>query len=88
MGGPSLLFYEGCLKWQQGKRQAALKDWGQSAASAGKLAMPWDQGNALREIGRRSAGEMRSKNLQEALALFNSSGAVFDTLDAKKLMEK
>jgi class 3 adenylate cyclase/tetratricopeptide (TPR) repeat protein len=88
MGMPSLLFYEGCFKWQQGKQQAALKDWETSSETAGKLAMPWDRANALREIGRRSTGEMSRRHLQEAWALFNASSAIFDTLDVGKIMEK
>jgi tetratricopeptide (TPR) repeat protein len=78
MGEPSLLYYQGCRKWLEGKHKAAFEDWEASARSAKRLAMPWDEANALREIGKRSGIETKRQYLQRALDLFTSSRATYD----------
>jgi len=86
MGEPSLLYYQGCQKWMKGKQDAAFKHWKASAESAKRLAMPWDEANAVREMGKRSEGEAHITNLQKALAGFESSYAIYDTMDIRKLL--
>lgn len=88
MGEPALLHYQGLQKWMNGRREAAYKDWAASAQSARLLSMPWDEADALREIGKRSEGETRKTNLEKALALFSSCQAPYDAVETKKLLEK
>src|SRR5258706_9798812 len=88
MGAPSLLYSQGCQKWMEGKQDVAFKYWQASAESAKRLAMPWDEANAVREMGKRSEGEAHITNLQKALAGFESSYAIHDTIDAKKLLAR
>ncbi len=86
MGEPSLLFYRGSQKWMNEKKQAAIQDWQTSARIARGLGMPWDEANALREIGKRSQGEIRKANLKKALALFQASHATYDALETGKML--
>jgi len=88
MGEPSLLFYQGSQKWMDGKKEAAIKDWQTSARIARGLGMPWDEANALREIGKRSEGEIRKANLKKALALFRASHATYDAMETGKMLEE
>lgn len=85
IGEPSLLYYQGWKNWIEGQKNAALKNWKASAASANKLAMPWDEAVTLREIGKRSTGEVRISNLKKAEDLFRSSHAIYDALETQKL---
>lgn len=88
MGEPSLLFYQGCQKWMNGKREAALKDWQSSAQISSRLGMAWEEANALREIGKRSSGEIKRPSLQKAFSLFQASHAIYDALETGKLLDK
>ncbi len=74
-------------KWMEGKRDAAFKKWRASAETARKLSMPWEEANALREIGKHSTGEPRREHLQKAFDLFSSSHAKYDAGETKKLLE-
>jgi hypothetical protein len=85
-GEPPLLFYRGGRKWLDGDRDSAIKDWQASAQSAKRLAMPWDEANALREIGKRPGADKSRAYLSEALRLFEASGATYDAIETKKLM--
>lgn len=84
---PSYLYFEGMQKWMEGKQDAAFKKWKASAETAEKLSMPWDRANALREIGKRSTGEVRREYLQKAFDLFASSQAKYDAVETGKLLE-
>ncbi len=84
---PSYLYFEGMQKWMEGKRDAAFKKWRASAETARKLSMPWEEANALREIGKHSTGEPRREHLQKAFDLFSSSHAKYDAGETKKLLE-
>lgn len=88
IGQPCLFYYQGMQNWIEGRQKTAFKQWHTSAETARKLAMPWDEANALREIGKRSEGEARREYLQKALKLFASSQASYDVMDTKKLLEK
>ncbi|MBI5822932.1 MAG: AAA family ATPase [Chloroflexi bacterium] len=88
MGEPALLHYQGLQKWMKGRHDAAFKDWQASAQAARLLSMPWDEANALREIGRRSKGEARRGNLERSLAQFTACQAQYDRMDVEKLLEK
>ncbi len=87
MGEPSLLFHRGSQKWMNEKKQAAIQDWQTSARIARGLGMPWDEANALREIGKRSEGEIRKANLKKALALFRASHATYDAMETGKMQD-
>lgn len=88
IGEPFLLYYQGMQNWMEGRPKASFKQWHASAESARKLSMPWDEANALREIGKRSEGKVRSEALQKALELFTASHSLYDMMNTKKLLEK
>ena len=87
MGEQSLLFYRGLKKWIEGKKDAAIKDWQAGTQSARQLSMPWEEANLLREIGKRSEGEIQRTNLEAALKLFTACQARYDLMDTKKILE-
>ncbi len=87
IGEPSLLFYRGLQKWMEGKKDAAIKDWQAGTQSARQLSMPWEEANLLREIGKRSEGEIQRTNLEAALKLFTACQARYDLMDTKKILE-
>lgn len=87
MAEPAYLYFQGMEKWMSGKRDAALNAWKASADAAEKLSMPWERANALREIGKRSTGDMRREHLQQSFDLFVSSGAMYDANETAKLMQ-
>ena len=81
-------YYRGLQKWMEGRRDAAFREWQAGIQSARRLSMPWEEANALREIGKRSDGEARKKYLEKARAIFTSCRAQFDLQDVEKLLEK
>ncbi len=85
-GEPLYLQYQGRFQWMEGKHNTALQTLQRSADLAKKLSMPRDEASSLREIGKRSTGEARKKNLQNALELFNSSQSKHDGLETEKLL--
>ncbi len=85
-GEPPFLLYRGWQKWMEGKYEAARKDWQISADVSRRLSMPRDEANALRELGRRSEGEVRRQYLQNALELFVSCHAKYGAAETKKLL--
>ncbi|MDP1714186.1 MAG: hypothetical protein Q8L41_05515 [Anaerolineales bacterium] len=87
-GWHCLHYHIGMQTWLEGRQKAAFKQWHASAEAAQKLAMPWEEVNTLREIGKRSEGETRREYLQNALILFTSSHASYDMLDTKKVIGK
>lgn len=87
MAEPSYLYFQGLCQWINNKRESAIKYWNASADTARKLAMPWDEANALREIGKRSTGESRREHLQKAYDLFSSSQAKYDAGETRRLLE-
>ncbi|MFN8413483.1 MAG: adenylate/guanylate cyclase domain-containing protein [Anaerolineales bacterium] len=88
IGEPSLLYYQAWKNWIEGNKTAALKNWEASAYAAQKLAMPWDEAIALREIGKRSANEQRHTSLQKALELFQKSHAYNDAEEIQKILNQ
>lgn len=88
MAEPTFLYFQGMKKWMDGKHGAALKDWETSVQSARKFSMPWDEANALREIGKHSEGATRQKHLQQAFNLFTSCHAEYDAMITKELLGK
>ncbi|MBE0680497.1 MAG: AAA family ATPase [Anaerolineales bacterium] len=88
MGEPAVHYYRGLQKWMEGRRDAAFREWQAGIQSARRLSMPWEEANALREIGKRSDGEARKKYLEKARAIFTSCRAQFDLQDVEKLLEK
>jgi class 3 adenylate cyclase/tetratricopeptide (TPR) repeat protein len=88
IGEPALLYFQGAQAWVENNRDIAFKYWHSSAKAARRLAMPWDEANALREIGKRSDGNARREYLQKALELFTSAGAQYDMMNTKSLLEK
>ncbi|WKZ35474.1 MAG: adenylate/guanylate cyclase domain-containing protein [Anaerolineales bacterium] len=88
IGEPALLYYQGAQAWMDKRHTIAFKHWHSSAEAARRLSMPWDEANALREIGKHSEGEIRREYLQKALDLFTSSRAQYDMLNTKKLLEE
>lgn len=87
MAEPSYLYFQGLHKWIDHRQEAAIKHWHASADTASRLAMPWEEANALREIGKRSTGGERREYLQKAFDLFSSSHAKYDAGETKKLLE-
>lgn len=87
MSEPTYIFFLGMQAWVQGKKEKAFKDWQTSAEIAKKLSMPWEEGNAWRELGKRSQGEARNMALQKAIDLFNQCGATFDAKETEKILE-
>jgi class 3 adenylate cyclase/tetratricopeptide (TPR) repeat protein len=88
MAEPSFLYFQGMQNWMEGKKDTAFKNWEASAEAASKLSMPWEEANALREIGKRSQNESRQERLKGALDLFTSCHAQYDMMETKKLLEK
>lgn len=86
-GEPTYLLYRGWLYDMQGNHKLALKSWQASAEVARKLSMPRDEANALRELGKHSSGETRRKYLRDALNIFNSACALYDSAETEKLLE-
>lgn len=86
MAKPAFLYFHGMQKMMGGKWDAAIKDWEASAQSAREFSMPWDEANALREIGKRCKGEARRKYLRQALDLFASCHAEYDALITRSLL--
>jgi len=88
IGKPCLLYFQGRQDWLNQKNSTAIKFWEASAESARSLSMPWDEANALRELGKHSVGETAREYLQNALELFTNSHAAYDILITKALLGK
>lgn len=87
-GESPYLLYQGWFQWLDGKHTEALQTWKTSAKVAQKLSMPRDEANALREIGRHSIGAAREQYLRNALNLFTSAHANYDSVETEKLLDQ
>lgn len=86
MSEPAYLYFLGMQSWLEGKKDSAFKHWQSSAEIARKLSMPWEEGNAWRELGKRSQGEVKNLALAKAIDLFNQCGAGYDAGEVEKLL--
>lgn len=86
MSEPAYLYFLGMQSWLEGEKELAFKQWQHSAEVARKLSMPWEEGNAWRELGKRSQGEVKNLALQKALDLFNQCGAGYDAGEVEKVI--
>jgi class 3 adenylate cyclase/tetratricopeptide (TPR) repeat protein len=89
IGKPSLHYFLGWSHWLDGRNKQAFKEWQSGAEKAKELAMPWDEANALREMGRRTNDESkRNEYLKSALELFTASHAIHDVAVTKSYLNK
>jgi class 3 adenylate cyclase/tetratricopeptide (TPR) repeat protein len=87
IGEPAFLYFQGVQEWMANRKNAAMKFWAASAESARRLGMPWDEANALRELGKRSENHLQNEYLQRAFEIFTICHATYDADETKKLLE-
>ena len=77
---PRALLYQGWCDWLSGKEGRAYKRWMESLTAAERLAMPYEEGLAHREIGRRlpASDPGREEHLRRAIDIFNQLNAAWD----------
>ena len=82
---PRALLWRGLSLWLDGKPDKARMLWEESLAEAERLALPYDQGLAHFEIGRRLTPDdpARAQHLNRAVERFAQIGAEFDRLRAQ-----
>lgn len=83
---PRAWHYQGWYDWLAGRADRAYTAWGRSLADAGRLGMPYEQGRAHYELGRRlpppgqsaGGGLDCQEHLQRARHIFAELGAACD----------
>lgn len=86
MAEPAYIYFLGKYAWITGKKEIAFNHWQNSAELARKLSMPWEEGNAWRELGTRSQGAAKEQALLKAIDLFIICGASYDANETKKVL--
>lgn len=88
IGEPARLYFEGWKHWLENNEKAAFKDWEESAQFARQLLMPWDEGIALREIGKRIKNDSSRGYLQRAHELFTTIQAFHDAQETQTILNQ
>ncbi|MBE7554248.1 MAG: hypothetical protein HS126_24560 [Anaerolineales bacterium] len=85
LGQPRAWLYQGLYEWLAGRADRAYEAWGKSLTTAQRLGMPYEQGRAHFELGRRLPSKQSAKDglssqehLQQAANIFAQLGAVYD----------
>jgi DNA-binding SARP family transcriptional activator/predicted ATPase len=79
-GQPCAWLYQGLYHWLEGKSAKAHRAWHKSLVTAGRLAMPYEQGRAHYEIGRHLSfgNPARQEHLTYAMEIFTQLEAADD----------
>ncbi|HEX9439329.1 MAG TPA: hypothetical protein VF909_06605, partial [Roseiflexaceae bacterium] len=80
IGQPGAWLYQGLCDWLAGRPAKAHKAWQTSLAAAERLEMPYEQAQALYEIGRHlpPGDPARAEHLRRASDIFERLGAAYD----------
>jgi class 3 adenylate cyclase/tetratricopeptide (TPR) repeat protein len=84
VGRPAAWRMEGRWAWLNGRHGWARFAWRRAIADARRLQMPFDEAQALFDLGRHSAGAERKELLQSALEIFERLGAKWDVKEVKE----
>ncbi|MBN1890721.1 MAG: AAA family ATPase [Thermoflexales bacterium] len=87
IGRPRAWLYQGWYEWLAGNRSKAGRLWRKSLGEGQKLDMPYEQGLALYELGRRASLPERTGQLQLACDFFRRSGAAYDLSQVEAALE-
>ena len=80
IGQPRALLLEGLHHWLSGKQSRAHQNWQESLELSREMAMQYDEGLALYQIGRhlQENDPLRQEVLIKAAEIFQGSGTAFD----------
>jgi tetratricopeptide (TPR) repeat protein len=85
VGRPPALLWSGVEAWLDGRPSRARRFWERALAEAAARSMPYEEGSAHLEIGRRLPAEdpQRQRHLQAAVAVFERVGCAADAARAR-----
>jgi len=78
---------EGLRAWCEGKAERARAALRRSLASARKFKLPYEEGLARYELGRRASGAERRQQLEAAIAIFERLDAAHDLARARAALQ-